>query len=289
MFRTIKEHVWAFDLEWIPDPVAGRLLYKLPDQMSDREVMRNMWDEGGATPDDPMPFLRTVLCRIVSVAAVVRKVKPDGEVKLDLLSLPRDTRDTAQTGEASIIKRFLHALGKDSPQLVGYNSHAADLKILIQRGFVLGIDAGAFCKRPDKPWEGRDYFHRDSEWNIDMCNILGGFGRGSAISLNQAAVLSGIPGKMDVDGNQVAELWLDGQWDKIVQYNEYDALTTYLVWLRLAHFACHLDDEQYQEENERVRRLIKNLIENQGKAYLQAYLDEWDRLQAKLGLVLVAV
>src|SRR3954454_653319 len=117
MFRSVKDHVWAFDLEWVPDPVAGRLLYKLPDKMSDREVMRIMWEEGGASPDEPMPFLRTVLCRIVSVATIVRKRKSNGEIKLDLLSLPRDTRDVEDTSEASIIRRFLNALGKDSPQV----------------------------------------------------------------------------------------------------------------------------------------------------------------------------
>jgi len=30
MFKTIKNRVWAFDAEWVPDPVAGRVLYKLP-------------------------------------------------------------------------------------------------------------------------------------------------------------------------------------------------------------------------------------------------------------------
>jgi predicted PolB exonuclease-like 3'-5' exonuclease len=281
MFRTVKDHVWAFDLEWVPDPMAGRLLYNLPDIMSDREVMRVMWDEAGATPDDPRPFLRTVLCRIVSVATVVRKKKSNGEVKLDLLSLPRDTGDPEQTQEAGIIHRFLRAMGKDSPQIVGYNSHGADLKILVQRGIVLGIEASAFCKRPQRYWDDRDYFHSQNEWNIDMCNILGGFGRGG-VSLNQIAVLSGIPGKIDVDGNQVAELWLDGDWDKIIQYNEFDALTTYLVWLRLAHFACLFDDEQHVEEVMRVRSLIEQLIDSKQKLHLQTYLNEWNRLQAVL-------
>src|SRR3954470_2251055 len=107
MFRSVHDKVWAFDLEWIPDPTAGRLLHQLPERMSDREVMQIMWDEGGATPDNPMPFLRTVLCRIVSVATVVRKKKPNGEIKLDLFSLPRNTKDSEDTNEASIICRFL--------------------------------------------------------------------------------------------------------------------------------------------------------------------------------------
>ena len=72
MFKSVKNRVWAFDAEWIPDPLAGRLLYKLSAEMSDREVVEVMWKKGGATEEDPTPYLKTVLCRIVSVAAVER-------------------------------------------------------------------------------------------------------------------------------------------------------------------------------------------------------------------------
>jgi hypothetical protein len=39
MFKTVTNELWAFDSEWTPDPVAGRRLYHLPDEMSDREVV----------------------------------------------------------------------------------------------------------------------------------------------------------------------------------------------------------------------------------------------------------
>ena len=51
MFKTVKNRVWAFDAEWIPDPVAGRLLYDLPDEAPDVDVLRHMWREGGAIRD----------------------------------------------------------------------------------------------------------------------------------------------------------------------------------------------------------------------------------------------
>ena len=74
MFKIVKNRVWAFDAEWIPDPVAGRLLHDLPDEAPDLDVLRHMWREGGATDEDPTPHLKTVVCRIVSVAAVERLV-----------------------------------------------------------------------------------------------------------------------------------------------------------------------------------------------------------------------
>ena len=39
MFKTVRKRVWAFDAEWIPDPVAGRLLYNLPDELPNVEVL----------------------------------------------------------------------------------------------------------------------------------------------------------------------------------------------------------------------------------------------------------
>ncbi len=281
MIKSVMQRVWAFDAEWVPDPEAGRLLYAVPDSVRDpHEVMRIMWERGGATADDPTPFLKTVVCRVVSIAAVERRVKPGGEVSLSLTSLPHDVSDPDQTGEAAVIGSFLEAVGRNKPQLVGYNSLDADLKIFVQRGVVNGVSAAAFASRPDKPWEGVDYFARTSDWNIDLRNVLGGFGR-TVPSLHEIATLSGIPGKMEVDGNQVAELWLAGELRKIVEYNEFDALTTYLVWLRVAHFAGHFTREEYSEEQEHLRRMLEDL--GGKREHLRKYLAEWDRLRAATG------
>ena len=172
-------------------------------------------------------------------------------------------------------------VGQYKPQLVGFNSASADLKAFIQRSIVLGIQAKGFCTRPNKPWEGDDYFDsRNSEASIDIKNVVGGWGKATP-SLNEIATLSGIAGKIDVDGEKVAFLWLDGRLDEIVAYNEFDALTTYLVWLRVAHFGGHFTDQEYEVEQQLVRELILSEMEN-GKMHLKKYLEEWDRLKARI-------
>ena len=280
MFKTVKNRVWAFDAEWIPDPLAGKLLYGLPDDMADLDVLKHMWKEGGATEEDPTPYLKTVVCRIVSVAAIDRLVS-GGSAKLHLLSLPRDVNDPEQISEQSVVSTFLDKVGQYKPQLVGYNSASADLKAFIQRSIVLGIQAKGFCSRPNKPWEGDDYFDsRNSEASVDIKEVVGGWGKATP-SLNEMATLSGIPGKIDVDGEKVAFLWLDGKLDEIVAYNEFDALTTYLVWLRVAHFGGHFTSQEYEIEQELVRDLILSEIEN-GKIHLKKYLEEWNRLKERI-------
>lgn len=279
MFKTIGSRVWAFDAEWIPDPLAGRMLYRLESEVPDQEVFELMWQKGGATEEDPMPYLKTVVCRIVSIVAVER-VARGRDVKLHLLSLPRDTQDPDQTDETHVVGTFLGKVGQYKPQLVGFNSASADLKAMIQRSVVNGLTLPEFCKRPNKPWEGEDYFDsRNSEASVDLKDVLGGWGK-STPSLNEIATLSGIPGKMDVDGQQVANLWLDGDLDKIVAYNEFDSLTTYLVWLRVAHFGGHFTTEQYQKEQQLVRDLIAYEVTEHQKDHLNDFLVEWDRLEA---------
>ncbi len=226
-----------------------------------------------------MPYLKTVLCRIVSIVAVERVVRGN-DVKLHLLSLPKDSHDPDHVDEKHVVGTFLGKAGQYKPQLVGFNSASADIKAMIQRSVVQGLTLPEFCKRPNKPWEGEDYFDsRNSEASVDLKDVLGGWGKATP-SLNEIATLSGIPGKMDVDGQQVANLWLDGHLDKIVAYNEFDSLTTYLVWLRVAHFGGHFTTEQYQKEQQLVRDLIAHEVNENNKTHLNDFQTEWDRLEA---------
>ncbi len=278
MIKHVADRVWAFDAEWIPDPLAGRLLYDVPDSVTDpEEIMKLMWQRGGATPEDPTPFLKLAVCRVVSIAAVERRVADTG-VTLNLISLPHDPSSDEDCTETHIIRTFLDAVGEHRPQLVVFNSIDSDLRLLLQRGTILGLRSPAFCERPERPWEGVDYFARSSEFNVDLKQILSGFGRATP-SLHELATQSGIPGKMEVDGTQVARLWLDGGLTKIVQYNEFDALSTYLLWLRLAHFGGHFTSAEYAEEQERLRELLHTESREGNRSHLARYLDEWGRLE----------
>jgi 3'-5' exonuclease len=282
VFKFIAPKVWAFDAEWAPDPESGRRVLGLPDDMPDADVVAALWQAGGATAEDPTPYLKTVLCRVVSVAMVARQIGQGGKVTLSLISLPREPADPAQQRERHIVGSFLSAVGKHKPQLVGYNSEAADIKIFIQRALASGVVAPEFCTRPNKPWEGVDYFARGSDWHLDLKTIVSGFGKASP-SLNEMAVVCGIPGKLGgMDGEQVPTLWLAGELARIVAYNETDAITTYLLWLRMAHMAGHFDEEGYAEERTRVRELLQSRAAA-GAHHLAEYLAAWEALSARAG------
>ena len=279
MFKQISQNVWAFDVEWVPDSDVGRRLFQLRNEMEEAKVFKKMWEVKGANEKDPMPYLKTVLCRVVSIAAVIRKQKDDQSVSLSLTSLPHHPEIPEEQQEASMLSTFLNAIGENKPQLVGFNSQRSDLKILVQRAVAQGIQAKEFAKRPNKPWEGVDYFDsKFSAVHVDLIEILGGHGK-STPSLHEMANVCGIPGKMGVEGKEVAPLWLEGRLPEIVAYNECDALSTYLIWLRTAHFGGFFSDQAYEEEQLRVRELLEREGALPGKEHLLEFLEEWERLQ----------
>ncbi|NJL45629.1 MAG: hypothetical protein HC922_07635 [Leptolyngbyaceae cyanobacterium SM2_3_12] len=179
MFKSVSRQVCAFDLEWVPDPTSGRRVYDLPDTMPDTEVFQVMWENGGATAEKPRPYLKTALCRVVSVSAIIRELTPRGDVRLRLTALPKNADQPMDEG--ALISTFLGYVGKHKPQLVGFNSQTSDLPILLQRGIAAGISAPEFCSRPDKPWEGTDYFARYTEAHVDLKAVVSGWGIGTPL------------------------------------------------------------------------------------------------------------
>jgi hypothetical protein len=277
VFKTIPQEVWAFDLEWVPDVASGRRAYRLGPGVSDADVLQEMWRRGGADADNPRPYLKTVLCRIVSIAAVVRKRPEHGPVTLTLHSLPLPGSEACT--EADIIGRFMGAVGKAKPQLVGFNSHSADLPILLQRALAHRLTLPEFCARPDKPWEGVDYFAKGSDHHVDLKEMFCGWGRATP-SLHELATACRIPGKLDTAGRDVIDLWCEGDVRRIVQYNECDALTTFLIWLRAALLGGHLTIEQHDAEVALLQAQLEARAGEPGHPHLREYLDEWRRLRA---------
>jgi 3'-5' exonuclease len=273
MFKSVGRYVCAFDLEWVPDPTSGRRVYSLPATLPDAEVFEVMWAKAGATAEKPQPHLKTALCRVVAVSAVVREQQTNGEVNLRLTTLPRQSDRLMDEGE--LISTFLGYLGQHHPQLVGFNSQTADLPILLQRGLVSGVSAAEFCRRADKGW-GSDYFSRHGDAHIDLKSVLSGWGIATP-TLHELAAAMGIPGQVGPEPHDVVDWWVAGDLRSIVAQSQFDALSTYLVWLRTARFAGFFNAEQHLEEESRVRGMVGDRIA-QGDHHLTQYLDQWNSL-----------
>lgn len=276
----IHDPVWFFDLEWVPDAAGAVRLFDLDPQTTESEAIQRLWEStNGYDPEKcPRPFVKYVFSRVVSIAFLSRRVTydgPDRRVEFALHSLPKLPLDSDRSDEGEIISQFLHYVGVRSPQLVGFNSLESDLQVLIQRGLVNEVRAEAFNLRPAKPWEGRDYFDsRNSEAHLDL---LQRFSRGAMTPrLNDLARLCGFPGKIDVDGAQVVDLWLEGRLREIVEYNMIDTLNTYLIWLRVVNFAGKLTEEEYVAEQDDLRAFLDREADKDDGGHIQRFLEKWD-------------
>lgn len=277
--NPIYERTWFFDLEWVPDALAAKRLYELADDASEADAIQVLWENtSGYSEDVPRPFVKYLFSRIVSIAFLARNaVYRNGEhtVEFKIHSLPKLPIDPADMNESHIIEQFLHYAGKLSPQLVGFNSLDSDLQVLVQRAMVNEVSAPQFADRPEKPWEGRDYFDsRNSEWHLDIAQRLSRFAMGP--KLNELAVMCGFPGKIDMAGDQVVDLWLAGDLQKIVEYNQIDALNTYLVWQRMVYFSGKLNEEQYINEQEVFRDFLETEASEPGQGHIANFLEHWD-------------
>lgn len=270
MLRPPHHTIWMFDAEWVPDPATGRRVLDLPKDTPDSEVLQALWQHGGATEADPRPYLKTILCRLVSIAAVVRTVK-GGEVQLKLMALPDKPEPMA---EDDLLRRFLVALGDKKPQLVGFNSREADLPILVQRAMVHGLCIPGLGRSQDR-WDKADFFDRYGAQHIDLREALGGWGKAGS-TLHELATACGIPGKLGTDGKSVIDLWLAGDIAGIVRYNQFDAITTYLVWLRAQCLAGHLTPEARDAEADQLRHLLREKA--QADPGFTVFLEAWARL-----------
>ena len=287
MIKKLADSVFSFDVEWIPDPKSAEILHDSSpvegsgDNAADSfEALWASARKDGDAPDS-QPYLKTILCRVVSLAGILREQAPGGRPSLKLISLPTDPSDQQKSDEKTILSSFLKSVGRRKPQLVGYNSSQADVPILVQRAIVHGLPGFGFSDRPNKPWEGVDYFDaRNSDYNLDLADAMGQFR--DRPTLHQAATLSGIPGKLEVSGDSVAQMWLEGKLAEIVEYNEFDAFTTHLLWARIAHFSGLLSSEQYQEEQQLVRELLQSEIK-ENRPHLCRFVKEWDRLLVLTG------
>ena len=268
-FKDLPARVWIIDGEWIPDISLGKRLYNLPDSFTDAEICQAMWNQHGADENNPRPFLKLTLSRIVSFCAVARNVDVSGNVTVELKTFPKFPDDD----EATIIGDFLEEIGEERPLLVGFKSSVSDLKILLQRGVINGVTAPGFCHRPNKPWEGLDYFARESG-HLDLSDLLGAWGNAMP-SLHELAKACGIPSKINGIGDDVAMMWLKGKYEEIINYNQCDALTTYLVFLRCCYFAGIFDEFQYSFE----QQLVEKFLINSQKFHLQEFLTQWQNLR----------
>lgn len=132
------------------------------------------------------------------------------------------------------------------PTLVSFNGRGFDIPLLELAAFRYGISLPGWFNIAAKSFEqARNRFN--TEAHFDLQELLTNFGSSRFNGgLNLAANLLGKPGKMDVQGDMVQDLYEAGKASEIHDYCRCDVLDTYFVFLRTRVLIGRLtlDEEQ---------------------------------------------
>ncbi len=254
-------NILVFDIETVPDVEAGRRLYGLKG-LGDKDVARVMFQKRREQTGDS-EFLRHHHHCIVAISTVLRH----GD-NLRVWSLG----DTA-SDEAELIRRFYDGIDKYTPTLVSWNGSGFDLPVLHYRTLLHGVSAPRYWEMGDGDREFRwnNYLNRYHERHTDLMDVLSAYQTRATASLDDIAVMLGLPGKMGQSGADVWRQYRDGKLENIRNYCETDALNTYLIYLRWELIRGNLDEAGYGREQQLLRETLKAA----DKPHLNAFLAAW--------------
>ncbi len=159
------------------------------------------------------------------------------------------------------------------PTWVSFNGRGFDLPVMEQCAFRFGISVPRWFNSEARSWDqSRNRYNIRS--HVDLQDLLTNFGATKFTGgLHLAANWLGKPGKMDVQGFMVQDLFDDGRLDQINDYCKCDTLDTYFVFLR----SRVLIGELTLEDEHTIVSEVKQFLEERAPqdAALAAYLERW--------------
>lgn len=124
--------------------------------------------------------------------------------------------------EADVLRAFFSAMNAfHRVTFVGHYIGGFDLRFILCRAVVLGVNIPACIPRDPKPWDNR-MFDTMTAWA----------GSRGTVSMDNLAQALGLEGKGGFDGSMVAEAWANGEHQKIAEYCAHDVEVTRNIWGR---------------------------------------------------------
>ena len=156
--------------------------------------------------------------------------------------------------EHEIIANFLNFIENHAPRLVSYNGRGFDLPMLMIRAMKYNLRAPRYYNTSDKWCNYRTRY--DATWAMDLLDYISDFRAVSGLRLDTLCAMLGMPGKYDVHGDQVLELFYANKPQKIKEYCESDTLNTYWLFLKYELLRGKMGYEQYFSSLEAMSEFI---------------------------------
>ena len=282
----IDSKIFVFDIETIPDIEAARLLLNLPEA-SDEEliyalakyhfpkdefIMPN--EEGAGDIDKKSPyevFFKPLFHKIVAISFAEIDIS-NNHGKEEFLLKDIRSGGKCESSEKDLLKGFFHYMENNLPRLVSFNGRAFDMGVLKYRAMKYGISTNIH-QAGDK-WNS--YSSRYSpNWHCDLHEVLSDYYASGRVRLNDVCSVFNYPGKVDVDGSNVYDLYKEGKIQQIRDYCETDVLNTYLVYLSYALHVGIIDQAAFINAKEQVKDFLQD---NKDKEHLAKFLSVWQKI-----------
>ena len=176
--------------------------------------------------------------------------------------------------EMELLARFWKIFESSRQILITFNGRGFDLPVLETRALKYGISLARYF---DAGYRGNRY---GDTHHIDLCDYLSNFGASfRRSSLDVLAKLIGLPGKYNIEGEDVEYLYRQGRQKEINQYCVTDVLQTWILFLRVELMRGKLDAKRYGEVIAEVSEDLSRRAEAAGEAgadnFLLDFLTRW--------------
>ncbi|HEC1779277.1 TPA: 3'-5' exonuclease [Campylobacter lari] len=224
----MQEYICVFDCESIPDVELIRQIYKFDgDDLSISKQALSQQKEESGSEFLPLPFHQ-----IVSICAVIAD-KFGNFIKVNKIK---------GENEKQMLEEFFNFIEKYQPRLISFNGKSYDMPLLVIRALKYNVNASAYLDTTDK-WNNYKSKYAENK-HCDLLESLGSFGQ-KGLKLDILCSMANLPGKYDVSGDQVLELFYNNQLDKIHEYCESDTLNTYMLFLKYELIKANITKEDY--------------------------------------------
>jgi predicted PolB exonuclease-like 3'-5' exonuclease len=124
----------------------------------------------------------------------------------------------------------------------------------------------------DREFKFNNYLGRYHSRHLDLMDVLAMYQPRASASLDAIARLCGFPGKVGMDGSEVAGAVAAGRLADVRAYCECDVLNTYLVYQRFRLMRGESSAGEYAKEI----ALARERVAASGAPHWQAFMAAWN-------------
>jgi predicted PolB exonuclease-like 3'-5' exonuclease len=255
---------FVFDVESVADgDLVAKVRFPGEGLNPQEAVARYRADLIEKTGSDFIPYTHQV-----PICVVVAKV----DVNLRLLDIV--LLDEPQFRPHVITENFWRGWERYGyPTLVTFNGRSFDVPLLEMAAFRYGVSVPRWFAVEARPWD-QPRNRYNVQRHLDLQDLLVNYGATKfSGGLNLAAHVLGKPGKCDVHGHMVQDLYDQGKLGEINDYCRCDVLDTYFVFLRCCVLIGRIDLQEERVIVDETKRWVEEKSES-ARGY-RTYLERW--------------